>query len=101
MEDASSPMRSPGETRRPLRLPALWEGWKDPAGEALRTFTIIATAANDDMARLHDRLPVILEADHWPIWLGEEGDHLALLRPRCRRAMLRLVTTHNEALCLL
>ena len=34
------------------------------------------------MARLHDRMPVILEDGDWPVWLGEEvGDHLALLRP--------------------
>ena len=39
------------------------ESWRDPAGELLRTFTIATTAANDDMARLHDRMLVILEED--------------------------------------
>ena len=44
--------------------------------------TILTTATNDDMARLHDRMPVILEGADWPVWLGEaEGDHLALMRP--------------------
>ena len=66
----------------PLALAGLWEGWRDPAGETLRSFTILTTAANDDMARLHNRMPVILEEADWPVWLGEaEGDHLALLRP--------------------
>ncbi len=66
----------------PIAFAGLWEGWTDPAGEALRTFTILTTAANDDMARPHDRMPVILEEADWPVWLGEEtGDHLALLRP--------------------
>ena len=48
----------------------------------LRTFTIATTAANDDMAGLHARMPVILEPGDWPVWLGEEpGDYAALLRP--------------------
>jgi len=34
------------------------------------------------MAELHDRMPVILEKQDWPTWLGEvEGDHADLLRP--------------------
>ena len=66
----------------PLAFAGLWEGWRDPAGEVLRTFTIATTAANDDMASLHARMPVILEHDDWPVWLGEEvGDFAALLRP--------------------
>ncbi len=34
----------------PLTFAGLWEGWCDPAGEVMRTFTIATTAANDDMA---------------------------------------------------
>ena len=56
--------------------------WRDPAGEVLRTFTIATTAASEDMAGLHDRMPVILDPDAWPAWLGEEaGNHAELLRP--------------------
>jgi putative SOS response-associated peptidase YedK len=67
----------------PLAFAGLWEAWKAPGdAEVLRTFTILTTGANDDMARLHDRMPVILEEAAWPVWLGEEaGDHMALLRP--------------------
>jgi putative SOS response-associated peptidase YedK len=65
-----------------LAFAGLWGSWRDPAGEVLRTFTIDTTAANDDMAALHDRMPIILEPDDWPVWLGEEaGDHAELLRP--------------------
>jgi putative SOS response-associated peptidase YedK len=33
------------------------------------------------MAELHDRMPVIVEPQNSPMWLGEaEGDHTALLR---------------------
>jgi putative SOS response-associated peptidase YedK len=60
----------------------LWEGYKWPSGEVTRTFTIITTSANTDMAGLHDRMPVILEPPDWPVWLGEvEDDPATLLRP--------------------
>ena len=66
----------------PLAFASLWESWRDPAGDVLRTFTIATTAANDDLAPLHDRMPVILEPDDWPVWLGEEaGEPAELLRP--------------------
>ena len=66
----------------PLALGGVWEGWRDPAGEVLRSFAIITTAANGDMAWLHERMPLILEPADWPLWLGEtEGDHAALMRP--------------------
>jgi putative SOS response-associated peptidase YedK len=46
-----------------------------------RTFTIITANANAVMARLHDRMPVTLEPQDWPIWLGEvEADPATLLR---------------------
>jgi putative SOS response-associated peptidase YedK len=60
----------------PLAFAGLWEGWRSPEGETLRTFTIVTTAANDDIARLHDRMPAILEEDDWPGWLGEaDGEY--------------------------
>ena len=72
----------------PLAFAGLWESWRDPAGEVLRTFTIATTAANVDMAKLHARMPVILEPDDWPVWLGEEaGDYTALLRPAAVRVV--------------
>ena len=59
----------------------LWEGFKWPDGTVQRTFTIMTTNANAIMAELHDRMPVILEPDDWPTWLGEvEGDPTALLK---------------------
>ena len=66
----------------PMAFAGLWEGWRAPDGEILRTFTILTTNANAAMAALHDRMPVIIEPDDWPTWLGEvAGDPTALLRP--------------------
>ena len=66
----------------PMAFAGLWEAWRDPAGEILRTFTILTTIANAAMRPLHERMTVILEPEDWPLWLGETpGDPMALLRP--------------------
>jgi putative SOS response-associated peptidase YedK len=66
----------------PMAVAGLWEGWKSPEGEWLRTFSVITTEANAKQALVHHRMPAILAKEDWPVWLGEaEGDPLALLKP--------------------
>ena len=55
----------------PLAFAGLWESWRNPAGEVLRTFTIATSATSLDMSWLYHRMPVILEPADWPVWLGE------------------------------
>jgi putative SOS response-associated peptidase YedK len=51
----------------------LWERWQDPH-LSLETCAIITTEANEKMATVHDRMPVILDRKDYPRWLaGEEG----------------------------
>jgi putative SOS response-associated peptidase YedK len=38
---------------QPLAVAGLWEGWRGPAGEVLRTFAIIVPAANGQMEPIH------------------------------------------------
>ncbi len=53
-----------------------------PDGTVTRSFAIITTDANPDVAKLHDRMPVILERSDWPVWLGAApGDPALLLHP--------------------
>ena len=68
--------RTDGE---PLALAGLWEGWRSPEGETLRSFAILTTAANATMLALHERMPVILEAASWDAWLN--GPHDGLMAP--------------------
>jgi len=70
----------------PLAFAGLWAPWRDPAsGEWLLSATVVTTAANATVSQLHNRMPVILGADAWPLWidseLREEGLLLDLLRP--------------------
>jgi putative SOS response-associated peptidase YedK len=66
----------------PMAFAGVWEGWRSPEGDILRTFAIVTTNANAQMSVLHERMPVILETGDWPVWLGEQsGDPAILLRP--------------------
>jgi putative SOS response-associated peptidase YedK len=66
----------------PLAFAGIWESWRGEGGEVLRSFAIITTDANQIMAQVQNRMPVIVEKADWSVWLGEaEGDPAALLRP--------------------
>ena len=66
----------------PVAFGGIWEEWPSSAGERLQTFCTITTVANELLAPIQDRMPVIIEKADWPVWLGEaEGDPAALLRP--------------------
>ncbi len=81
MADGKQPYAIARADGAALAFAGLWEGWRAPDGEVMRTFAIMTTAANATMRPLHERMPVILEAPDWPAWLGEhEGDATALLR---------------------
>jgi putative SOS response-associated peptidase YedK len=53
----------------PFAFAGLWEHWQSNAtGDSIETATLITTAANDFMATLHHRMPIVLEppaADRW------------------------------------
>jgi putative SOS response-associated peptidase YedK len=55
-----------------IALAGLWENWHSPAGEWIRSFAIVTTQPSELCAEIHNRMPVILKPDAWPVWLGEE-----------------------------
>lgn len=64
-------------------LAGLWERW-EKGEEALETYTIVTTDANELLAPIHNRMPVVLEPERVGVWLGERGDEeelASLLRP--------------------
>ena len=65
----------------PVVFGGMWEEWRSPDGEKLRTFATVTTEANKQLSVIQDRMPVIIEHEDWPLWLGEaEGDPKSLLR---------------------
>lgn len=75
--------------RRPVAVAGLWSTWTSPDdGVVRRTCCVITTAANPSLARVHDRMPAVVEAEDWAEWLGtgqstdaELGRALGLLVP--------------------
>ncbi len=47
----------------------LWERWKDPTGKLLETCSILTTTPNAVTEAVHDRMPVILNAENYDLWL--------------------------------
>ena len=74
---------------QPMLIAGLYERWHDPEApsdaQPLVTCTIITTAPSDDMDEIHDRMPVVLEADDVETWINvrdhEPDERTLLLRP--------------------
>ena len=73
------PMRIVLKSGEPFAFAGLWETWKDPEGELIKSCTIITTAANDYLQPIHDRMPVILPRESESFWMDKDvEDPLAL-----------------------
>ena len=74
------------QSEEPFAFAGLWDEWVDKtSGEVHPTFTIITTEPNELMARLHNRMPVILPGrDAERAWLADDlgpAAHQQLLVP--------------------
>lgn len=52
-----------------LAMAGLWESWRDPVGQIMRTFCVITTGPNAVMRPIHDRMPVLIQPKDWAAWL--------------------------------
>jgi putative SOS response-associated peptidase YedK len=79
---------------RPLfAFAGLWETWRPRDGELVETFTIVTTDANDAIAEIHDRMPVILPKEAEAAWLhGDVAEANALVKPYAEPVALRAVS---------
>ena len=63
---------------RPFALAGLWELWRNEDAHSdaapLETCTIITTESNEVARRIHDRMPVILDPEHYELWLDPDFD---------------------------
>lgn len=74
---------------KPFAFAGLWEFWRSPEGEDVRSCTIITTEANGLVKPVHERMPVMLSGDALWAWLGEgqPDDLLELLKPYPEKEM--------------
>ena len=58
----------------PLAFAGLWETWTGPNSEEVDTAAIVTTQANEEMAKVHHRAPVIVAPEQFDLWLSSEAD---------------------------
>jgi putative SOS response-associated peptidase YedK len=66
---SKTPMYITMKDDEPFAFAGLWDTWKNPDGEELRTCTIITTEPNALVAPIHNRMPAILLPDAREAWL--------------------------------
>lgn len=69
------------ESGQPFAFAGLWEHWKSPDGQTINSCTIVTTEANDLLRPIHDRMPVILDAKSYDLWLDPEVQQPDIVQP--------------------
>jgi putative SOS response-associated peptidase YedK len=72
------------ESKEPFAFAGLWEIWHSPEGDEIRSCTIITTEPNAMMAKLHNRMPVILPKETYELWLDPREQPRETLDPLLR-----------------
>ena len=68
-----------------LAMAGLYEIWRDPTraeGDPERfrwTCTVITTQAEDELGKIHDRMPLMVEPERWAQWLDPTQEQRSLL----------------------
>ena len=78
------PMRFKLKSGEPFTFAGLWDSWKQPDGNLIRTYTIVTTEPNDVVRPIHNRMPAMLSNDDAQTWLAVDDEiahALTLLKP--------------------
>lgn len=71
----------------------IWERWKSPQGQWIKSCSILTTTANELVRDIHDRMPVILARENYDLWLDPGFTKVPelhpLLKPYSAEAMRR------------
>jgi putative SOS response-associated peptidase YedK len=73
--------------KRVMAVAGLWERWEGRSpeegqeGSPIESCTLLTTEANELIAPMHDRMPVIVAPENYELWLNPSGQDLAALRP--------------------
>jgi putative SOS response-associated peptidase YedK len=64
----------------PFAFAGLWSSWRPAEGvQSLRSVAIVTTAASAQLARIHDRMPVMLAREAEAAWLDHDAEPQTLL----------------------
>jgi putative SOS response-associated peptidase YedK len=70
--------RQDGKT---IAIAGLWDRWEGTEGTPIESCTLLTTEANELIAPLHDRMPVILPPESYELWLNPSEQDPAVLHP--------------------
>ena len=59
-------------SQEPFFFAGLWDVWHEGHADAIPSFTILTTEANELTSTIHNRMPVIVRAEHYARWLDPE-----------------------------
>jgi putative SOS response-associated peptidase YedK len=60
--------------RSVMALAGVWERWRAGDGSPVHSFSILTRKADDQVAWVHDRMPVIVPARAYAAWLDRDAD---------------------------
>lgn len=82
-------------------MAGLWDVWHSPDGSHLHSYTIVTTTPSKDVARIHNRMPVILPPSRIDAWIDPttpRKEALCCLVPSpCSLSSYRVSTYVNNA----
>ena len=73
------PLRITLASGEPFGMAGMWESWQSPSGEVIQSCTIVTTSANELLAPIHHRMPVILPRELEAVWLDPDAKDVRLL----------------------
>ena len=79
---------------RPFAFAGLWETWEGSQHSAIESCTILTTMANDLVRPIHDRMPAIVDAADYALWLDPAASAPEKLSPVLRPYPAEAMTSH-------
>jgi len=103
--NAKKPVKQPWCIQRvdgdPFAFAGLYEVWRDPdfddpddSGAKLFSCTVLTTTANDAMAPIHDRMPVMLAPHRWDAWIDRANEDITSLLDQIEPCPSELLQIH-------
>jgi putative SOS response-associated peptidase YedK len=63
----------------PFAFAGVYDVWKGDGGRAITSFAIVVTDAAPSIAKIHDRMPVVLDDADFDLWMRGTPDQAATL----------------------
>jgi putative SOS response-associated peptidase YedK len=65
---------------KPFTIAGIWESWTSPGGQSVESVALLTTEPNELMKAIHDRMPVILPASVYDVWLDPKNENVESLK---------------------